>query len=113
MECRLSSSSGNWSCQISIRREVDICGNVMDKPLEIPFGESITNKKDVEIALRRAQVAALNPNISFGAILSQSLEELARQSYANDPLLPFSRDTICVDLEGPELTDLSFIDLPG
>jgi hypothetical protein len=25
----------------------------------------------------------------------------------------FSRDVVCVDLQGPELTDLSFIDLPG
>ncbi|KAK6964722.1 hypothetical protein R3P38DRAFT_3157156 [Favolaschia claudopus] len=27
--------------------------------------------------------------------------------------LPFSRNVVCVDLEGPELTDLMFLDLPG
>jgi hypothetical protein len=39
------------------------------------------------------------------------LEE-GRFSKPGKPLL-FSRNVVCVDLEGPDLTDLSFIDLPG
>ncbi|KAF9459501.1 P-loop containing nucleoside triphosphate hydrolase protein [Collybia nuda] len=113
MECRLSGSSGTWSCQISIRRAFDAFGNALDKVSEIPFGKLITNKEDVEPALRRAQIATLNPQISLGTIASQTMAELADQSYASNPSLQFSRDTICVDLEGPELTDLAFIDLPG
>lgn len=113
MECRLSASSGDWSCQILIRRGFDAFGNALDKVLEVPFGDLITNKEDVEPALRRAQIAALNPQISLDAIASQTTDELAGQPYALKPVLQFSRDTICVDLEGPELTDLAFIDLPG
>lgn len=113
MECRLSESSKAWSCQISIRRAFDAFGNALETSHETPFGSLITNKKDVEPELRRAQIAVLNPEIPLDKILGQTMKELERKTYAVKPSLQFSRDTICVDLEGPELTDLSFIDLPG
>ena len=63
MECRLSSASGMWSCQIAIRREYDSEGNVLDKVLEISSGEIITGKSDVELSLHRGQLALLNPHL--------------------------------------------------
>ncbi|KAF7360121.1 hypothetical protein MVEN_00740500 [Mycena venus] len=72
----------------------------------------ITNKDEVELALRRAQFAVLNPNVSFGKVLEMSAEDLRYGVAGSDPL-PFSRNVVCVDLEGPELTDLMFLDLPG
>ena len=113
MECRLSSSSGVWSCRIAIRREYDSEGNTLDKVSEIPFGTTITNKSDVELALRRAQVAVLNPHISPADILVQPAVNLTKQPFVSNQSQPFSKDTICIDLEGPDLTDLAFIDLPG
>ncbi|KAF8162470.1 P-loop containing nucleoside triphosphate hydrolase protein [Mycena galopus ATCC 62051] len=53
MECRLSSSTNSW-----------------------PFGHAITNKDEVEIALRRAQFAVLNPSVSFGKISEMSARDL-------------------------------------
>lgn len=112
MECRLSSSSSKiWSCRVSIRFEYDTSGNVLEKVSELPFGEIIWEKGEVELALRRAQTAVLNAHIPFEEILTMSKKQL--KEVKDEKTLRFSRNIICVDLEGPDLTDLSFIDLPG
>lgn len=113
MECRLSSSSGPWSCQVSIRWEFDKHDKPLDDVSEVPFGALITEKNKVELALRRAQAAVLNPSISASSFLSCSLNDLKTGTHGPKQSLLFSRNVVCVDLEGPELTDLSFIDLPG
>lgn len=98
---------------MSIRWEFDAYGEPLEKVDEIPFGKPITKKEDVELALRRAQTAVLNPHIS--AMYFLDLAETALSGIAVHDLnsLLFSKNVICVDLEGPDLTDLSFIDLPG
>ncbi|KAJ7037326.1 P-loop containing nucleoside triphosphate hydrolase protein [Mycena alexandri] len=112
MECRLSSSSNSWSCRISIRLEFDASGRPRKEVLERRFGDMITNKDEVEVGLRRAQLAVLNPSVSFEEILAMSAEDVKNGIPGLNPL-PFSRNVVCVDLEGPELTDLMFLDLPG
>ncbi|KAJ7934585.1 P-loop containing nucleoside triphosphate hydrolase protein [Mycena leptocephala] len=112
MECRLSSSSNSWSCRISIRLEFDASGRPRQEVLERRFGDMITNKDEVEIGLRRAQFAVLNPSVSFEEILAMSAEDVKNGIPDLTPL-PFSRNVVCVDLEGPQLTDLMFLDLPG
>ncbi|KAJ6582935.1 P-loop containing nucleoside triphosphate hydrolase protein [Mycena vulgaris] len=112
LECRLSSSTNSWSCRISIRLEFDDLGRPRQEVSEHRFGNMITNKNEVEVALRRAQLAVLNPSVSFGEILEMSPEDLKNGIPGKEPLL-FSRNVVCVDLEGPELTDLMFLDLPG
>lgn len=112
MECRLSSSSGPWQCRISIRREYDKHKR-LDDIQETQFGEVIYEKANVELALRKAQLAVLNPAIPVHKILNSTLEDLNKWSSESTEKNPFSRNVVCVDLEGPELTDLSFIDLPG
>jgi len=110
MECRLSSSNQPWSCQVSIRWEFGEDGKRNDKVSEAPFGARITDKGKVEAALRRAQAAVLNPHISFRELLEMDIEEIR---VGIKGAMMFSKNIVCVDLEGPELTDLSFIDLPG
>ncbi|KAF8878222.1 P-loop containing nucleoside triphosphate hydrolase protein [Infundibulicybe gibba] len=112
MECRLSSSGKPWSCKISIRQEYNTQGQRLAEVTETAFGNIITNKDDVEIALRQAQFAVLHPNMSYSDILSLPFENLLNIKPQGTTLL-FSRNVVCVDLEGPELTDLSFVDLPG
>lgn len=104
-------SSGPWSCQVSIRSEYSVDGARLREVTEVPFGEAIIDKSQVELALRRAQFAVLNPEVSFKKILNASAQELTNM--ATEKSIPFSQNVVCVDLEGPELTDLSFIDLPG
>ncbi|PIL25641.1 transporter [Ganoderma sinense ZZ0214-1] len=101
MECRLTHSPDTWSCQISIRREYDENGKKLLDVKEVPFGQRLTKKEDVEPMLRRAQAAVLLGDASVSDL---------KASVKGDR---FSRNVVCVDLAGPDLTNLSFVDLPG
>lgn len=79
---------------------------------ELPFGDIITDKDEVELALRRAQAAILNPTIESHKFLGMSAEQLKKGVQGSKQML-FSKNVVCVDLQGPDLTDLAFIDLPG
>ncbi len=115
MECRLSNTPDSWSCQISIRWEFDTNGDRVDEVSEVLFGTHFTEKEDVEPMLRRAQAAILNPTVPLSHFLGIDIQALR----AGDTKVPgakplaFSRNVICVDLAGPDLVDLSFVDLPG
>ncbi|KAA1467040.1 hypothetical protein DENSPDRAFT_926310 [Dentipellis sp. KUC8613] len=113
MECRMSSSTEKWSCQISIRWEYEADGQKKKDVSELPFGPRITDPGKVELALRRAQAAVLNPSVQSHDFLHMSAEQIKAGIKSNTKALLFSRNVVCVDLEGPKLTDLSFIDLPG
>ncbi|KAI0350447.1 hypothetical protein OH77DRAFT_1430922 [Trametes cingulata] len=118
MECRLAHSADEWSCQISIRWEFDSAGKPLEDGVqEVPFGPRITDKDEVEPMLRRAQAAILS-TASYGSVAHFVDMDLAEVRSRMDPKsgarpLAFSRNTICVDLRGPDLADLSFVDLPG
>ncbi|KAF7979740.1 hypothetical protein HWV62_41114 [Athelia sp. TMB] len=113
MECRLVSSPGLWTCRLSIRWEFDDEGKPLGKVEESSFGTPITNKDDVELALRRAQAAVLNPEFPPSFFVSISEADLAAIMLNNEKTLRFSRNVLCVDISGPDLTDLAFVDLPG
>ena len=66
--------------------------------------------------LRRAQAAVLchgsgSAGTSVEAFVEMDPEE-AREKARREGRA-FSRNVVCVELAGPELTDLSFVDLPG
>ncbi|OBZ74744.1 Interferon-induced GTP-binding protein Mx1 [Grifola frondosa] len=114
MECRMSLSSGPWSCQISIRWEFDNKGSRRAEVEELPFGGRITDKTEVELMLRRAQAAVLNPTVDPSTFLKMSGDILKSGiTFQGQKPLLFSKNAVCIDLLGPELTDLSFVDLPG
>ena len=79
----------------------------MGIPDIIPFGAAITQKGRVEERIRRAQRAILNPSISHETFLSGPDGEPDKME------LSFSKNCVCLELSGPDLTDLSFCDLPG
>ncbi|CAL1698678.1 unnamed protein product [Somion occarium] len=95
---------------VSIRWEYDPQGQRLDEVMEEHLVEHLTDKTDVELALRRAQFWILNPKDSMNHILSLSMEELRAP---RENALAYSRNVVCLDISGPELTDLSFVDLPG
>lgn len=113
MECRLSSSSEPWRCQVSIRWEFDSSGKRRNEVQETTFGAVITNKTEVELMLRRAQAAVLHPDIPAAKFVTMGASELNKESPLQTKRLLFSRNVVCIDLAGPDLTDLSFVDLPG
>lgn len=110
MECRLRFSSDAWKCQVSIRWEFDSNGQRL-LIREDHFGPPVTNKDDLEIILRRAQSAVLHPEVPADQFHSKSLQDL--KALQLQSALPFSRNVVCLDISGPDITDLSFVDLPG
>jgi GTPase SAR1 family protein len=112
MECTMSSNATTWSCTIKIRFDYDSFGqSAVQHQKEISFGPTITNKDDVEIWLRRAQTAILNPDISPETFHRKSIQELKDFTLPNT--LKFSKNIVSVFLEDPNAIDLSFVDLPG
>ncbi|KAJ7032332.1 P-loop containing nucleoside triphosphate hydrolase protein [Mycena alexandri] len=107
-ECRMSSAP-EWSCRISIRREFDNTGKHLREVSEEAFGDPIKDKDAVELMLRRAQLVALDSTADLAAVLKMDAEELKDKTQTGS----FSKNVVCIDLEGPELTDLQFVDLPG
>ena len=74
----------------------------------IPFGPTIEDKSDVEERIRRAQRAILNPSTSHETFLTGPDVDPDGGSE-----IGFSKNCVCLELRGPDLTDLSFCDLPG
>ncbi|KAG2052283.1 hypothetical protein BDR06DRAFT_888137 [Suillus hirtellus] len=109
MECTMSSHATSWSCSITLRMNFDSNGKDMAKTVTVPFGRTITDRNEVEVWLRRAQSAILNPNLPSSSFHTKTIEEL--RSTRNT--LKFSRNVVCVSIEDPDATDLSFYDLPG
>jgi hypothetical protein len=75
----------------------------------LPFGGVIKDKDHVEDRIRRAQKAILNPKTrkarSLEYFLSGDIEETIE--------LGFSTDYVSLQIYGPDIVDLSFVDLPG
>ncbi|KAI0820101.1 P-loop containing nucleoside triphosphate hydrolase protein [Trametes gibbosa] len=113
MELRLAGSDDPWTCQVSIRWEYEATGGRRSHVSEEPFGAPIESKEDVELMLRRAQTAVLNLGVKLGLdyYLEKSGEDL--KMLGEKAAHKFSRNVVCVDISGPGLPDLSFVDLPG
>ncbi|KAG1830240.1 P-loop containing nucleoside triphosphate hydrolase protein [Suillus variegatus] len=109
MECTMSSHATSWSCSITLRMNFDSNGKDMAKTVTVPFGRTITDRNEVEVWLRRAQSAILNPNLPSASFHTKTIEELRNTRNT----LKFSRNVVCVSIEDPDATDLSFYDLPG
>ncbi|KAG1772028.1 P-loop containing nucleoside triphosphate hydrolase protein [Suillus occidentalis] len=109
MECTMSSHATSWSCSITLRLGFDNNGRDLPRTTTVPFGRTITDKNEVEVWLRRAQSAILNPNTPSASFHTKTIEELRNTRNT----LKFSRNVVCVSIEDPDATDLSFYDLPG
>jgi hypothetical protein len=79
-------------------------GSVFTSPQKIQFGQPITEKSEVTARIRRAQIAILSPSTPPDVFLSGA---------DTSTELSFSRNRIVLDITGPDVADLSFIDLPG
>ncbi|KAG6904537.1 hypothetical protein DXG01_009197, partial [Tephrocybe rancida] len=108
MECSMSTAEKTWSCRISLRISYGADGTLNASTHTQQFGPIITDKKDVELWIRRAQAAILNPSIPESEYLEKTEKDLKQGTRA----LQFSKNVVCVHVSDPELTDLSFIDLP-
>ncbi|CAE6433884.1 unnamed protein product [Rhizoctonia solani] len=106
-ECRLKFSEEPWACTVHLRFLKDASGNDINPIRNIQFGGIITRKADVEDRLRRAQLAILNPAVDSALFLRDPLPKTSITAVA------FSENFVSVEISGPDVTDLSFCDLPG
>ncbi len=123
MECRLKQSKGDWRCQVRLRRkrDTDISAHpkavadfdVEKKAREENFGPLLTDKSELERMIRRAQLAILNPSLSASRFLEKTEDEIDEGYTSQKGQKGFSPDVICLDIESPDVINLSFIDLPG
>lgn len=115
---RIRQADEPWNCKISLRFETREDGKALARIREIPFGDELSSPEKVEGALRRAQLAILNPSVSPHAFVTAteadvSLAKGGQLILGSTNKLSFSSNLICIDIEGPEVTDLAFLDLPG
>ena len=85
----------------------DQFGRPMGSMNHIAFGDVITNKSRVEERIRRARRAILNPSTSRKTFLE------GRDRDPDEMELDSSENCVCLELSGPDLTDLSFCDPLG
>lgn len=93
-------------CKVSLRFVVDANGVPLRQVRNEPFGEPIYVKSDVEDRIRRAQRAILNPSTPPVRYLEGEGDDATRT-------VSFSVNTICLQISGKDVADLSFCDLPG
>jgi len=80
---------------------------VLPQPRKDVFGDPIFEKSLVTERIRRAQSAILNPGTPFDQFLGASPDALEKRQ------LSFSSNSICLEICGRDVDDLSFVDLPG
>ena len=108
MEIWMARSPNPWSCTISV--EYGATGDVSNF---LPFGPVLTDKSAVDIWIRRAQTAILNPHLSPDTFHTSSTEELRDAILTNTQMLKFSRNRVRVNIKDPDAANLYFVDLPG
>ena len=106
IECRLMRGS-EWSCSVFLRRVPISGGQSAFGQTKEPFGEPVTDKNLVENLVLRAQLAILNPSIPLETFLDPGV------SFSGVSDLSFTPNIVCLEITGPEYTDISFVDLPG
>lgn len=112
----ITSEVGEWNCQVKLRREVNDETRLpaLDQR-EILFGELITDPQDVEAMLRRAQLAILNPSVESDKFVDLDVDALegAEAPLGSKKQYSFSENLVILEIKGPNVLNLTFIDLPG
>ena len=90
---------------MSLHLSKDENGAELGKPCTVEFGDPIFDKPLVTERIRRAQCAILNPDIPSHSFLEDDIPD-ERQ-------LSFSSNSVCLEIRGRDIDDLSFVDLPG
>jgi hypothetical protein len=74
------------------------------------FGSTITDKRAVELWLRRAQAAILSPHLSYQDFYTKSVQELKNLPPDSERLL-FSKNAVLVYLRDPDITGTSLANM--
>jgi len=96
-----------WSCTIYLRRIDPSHGSESFGLSKEQFGEVIKDKELLENRIFGAQLAILNPNTPARTFWNANANSTASTE------LTFSPDIVCLEIAGPDYSNLSFVDLPG
>jgi GTP-binding protein EngB required for normal cell division len=107
IECRLTRGEGPWLCQVFLRRVTASDGTIVSDLPKEPFGDLIMDKNLLEDRISRAQLAILNPSTPAVAFLERNVADLGSNE------LTFSPNIVCLEITGPDYSEISFVDLPG
>lgn len=138
------SRAEEWSCRVYLKRDYkyvprrhpitkkDVTSRDKFPPwVRLEFSERLEFKtvrdrfdsKEIETALRFAQIAILNPTQPYQTFIPKSAGEVndqVRMEQRNRIMqfelhaeAQFSPNTVSLEVKGPDLADLSFYDLPG
>lgn len=119
-EFRLSRSNTPWECTVSLHITTDSRGQAFADQSRIErFGPPIHYKGEVKDRIRRAQLAILNPSRPVTTFLNESEKEengarILNEVFGEHPQsLNFSMNCVSLVITGPDVINLSFVDLPG
>lgn len=106
---------------VSLRITTDSKGQPLGQSRNEYFGPPIYNKQEVEDRIRRAQLAILNPHQQAASFLRGDDSDsddmnptLDDDIFGEGPQsLTFSMNCVSLAISGPNVADLSFVDLPG
>lgn len=125
-----------WSCVVKIRKEVNEQGEddvssshilasclpscvransqTNDQKPEVDFGPILFQPEQVEATIRRAQLSILNPSVPADQFVTYELpnQEVVKP-LGSTKQLAFSRNVVVLEITGPNVTDLTLVDLPG
>jgi hypothetical protein len=96
-----------WWCRVFLRRVPTSGVASSSGQSKEPFGDDIVDRDLVEDRVLRAQLAILNPSLPTESFLEGDAVLRGPSE------LSFSQSIVCLEITGPEYTDISFIDLPG
>ena len=101
MEYRLQNSADPWKCQVFLRFEKDRTGQRILDMREVKFGPLLTDKSKLEEMLRRAQLAILNPSISYTSVVELDISKVVPGEPMFWDSLQFSSNVVALDMYGP------------
>ncbi|KAI8846380.1 P-loop containing nucleoside triphosphate hydrolase protein [Chytridium lagenaria] len=99
----------DWRCSIKLRLEFDSTGTPLKAPREVIFVEDIKNPEAVELSVRRAQKALLNPSADASKYANTVFDDrtaASRDKEAASNELKFTK-------KWAPVFNLTLIDLPG
>ncbi|KAJ9073386.1 hypothetical protein DSO57_1017098 [Entomophthora muscae] len=115
MELRLSDTQDEFQCNVSLQLKYDNKGYALPSPKEISFKEGLADLYEIEITVRRAQKAILNPKKPHQDYLNHKFDDSTPEAKLKDASsneLTFTENTILIKIQGAK-TNLTLIDLPG
>ncbi|KAF9264314.1 P-loop containing nucleoside triphosphate hydrolase protein [Marasmius fiardii PR-910] len=114
MECTMTTEA-SWSCNLYLRKEFDSSGKELpsDRVEKVRFGHTITDPKELDLWIRRAQAAILSPHRDHSEFYDMNSETIKTLLKDDPKTLSFSRNIVGVEVKSPDSVPLTFVDLPG